>query len=205
MLIWDVEVEKKTRRQVAFLPSTTRMATESHSSTNGHDITPSTTSTTTPSRDQLARHAYARSILGHDLFKKLDTAKILVVGAGGIGCELLKNLVLVGFGDIEIVSRVRVGVRGERERRGREEIEKRDRRLRDRDRQTALSLSQSTHILTLESRVRHLQITELELQNPLITLCRVYLFHPHPLLTFPISLSLLSLFLASLSDRSRHH
>lgn len=101
------------------MPLTTRMATESHSSTNGHDITPSATSTTAPSttRDQLARHAYARSILGHDLFKKLDTAKILVVGAGGIGCELLKNLVLVGFGDIEIVSRIGV--------RGREEGEKR--------------------------------------------------------------------------------
>ena len=26
-----------------------------------------------------------------------------MVGAGGIGCELLKNLVLVGFGEIHIV------------------------------------------------------------------------------------------------------
>jgi len=56
------------------------------------------------SRDDLQRHAYARSILGEDLFKKVATSKILVVGAGGIGCELLKNLVLVGFGDIEIVN-----------------------------------------------------------------------------------------------------
>ena len=31
-------------------------------------------------------------------------SKILVVGAGGIGCELLKNLVLTGFKDIEVVS-----------------------------------------------------------------------------------------------------
>jgi ubiquitin-like 1-activating enzyme E1 B len=31
-------------------------------------------------------------------------SKILVVGAGGIGCEVLKNLVMCGFKDIEIVS-----------------------------------------------------------------------------------------------------
>ena len=31
------------------------------------------------------------------------SARILVVGAGGIGCELLKNLVLTGFKDIEVV------------------------------------------------------------------------------------------------------
>lgn len=30
-------------------------------------------------------------------------ARVLMVGAGGIGCELLKNLVLTGFGDIHIV------------------------------------------------------------------------------------------------------
>lgn len=30
-------------------------------------------------------------------------ARILMVGAGGIGCELLKNLVLTGYGEIHIV------------------------------------------------------------------------------------------------------
>lgn len=35
---------------------------------------------------------------------KITNSKILVVGAGGIGCEVLKNLVMSGFPDIEIVS-----------------------------------------------------------------------------------------------------
>ena len=41
--------------------------------------------------------------LGESLCTKLNASKILVVGAGGIGCELLKNLVLSGFLHIEIV------------------------------------------------------------------------------------------------------
>ena len=35
--------------------------------------------------------------------EKLESAKLLVVGAGGIGCELLKNLALAGFKNIETV------------------------------------------------------------------------------------------------------
>ncbi|XP_058447199.1 SUMO-activating enzyme subunit 2 [Malaya genurostris] len=38
-----------------------------------------------------------------DLQEKIANSKILVVGAGGIGCEILKNLVLSGFQDIEII------------------------------------------------------------------------------------------------------
>ena len=33
----------------------------------------------------------------------LKEFKILVVGAGGLGCELLKNLGLNGFTDIEVI------------------------------------------------------------------------------------------------------
>ena len=35
--------------------------------------------------------------------KRALQSRILMVGAGGIGCELLKNLVLTGFGEIHIV------------------------------------------------------------------------------------------------------
>ncbi len=34
---------------------------------------------------------------------ELENVRVLMVGAGGIGCELLKNLVLTGFKHIEIV------------------------------------------------------------------------------------------------------
>lgn len=45
------------------------------------------------------------AVLGLDLADKLASAKILVVGAGGIGCELLKSLVMTGFTNIEVVCR----------------------------------------------------------------------------------------------------
>ncbi|XP_065359505.1 SUMO-activating enzyme subunit 2 [Calliphora vicina] len=37
------------------------------------------------------------------LQEKIKASKLLVVGAGGIGCEILKNLVLSGFPEIEII------------------------------------------------------------------------------------------------------
>jgi hypothetical protein len=49
------------------------------------------------------RHAYAKSLVGETVFERLSTSKVLVVGAGGIGCELLKNLVMLGVGDIEVI------------------------------------------------------------------------------------------------------
>jgi molybdopterin/thiamine biosynthesis adenylyltransferase len=45
-----------------------------------------------------------RLILGQELYSKVSSSRVLMVGAGGIGCELLKNLVLSGFKDIVVVS-----------------------------------------------------------------------------------------------------
>ena len=41
--------------------------------------------------------------LGKNLYQNLENCKVLVVGAGGIGCEVLKTLVLTGFNDIEVI------------------------------------------------------------------------------------------------------
>lgn len=46
----------------------------------------------------------AAPILNEELRKTVNNCKTLVVGAGGIGCELIKNLVLTGFEDLVIVS-----------------------------------------------------------------------------------------------------
>jgi len=45
----------------------------------------------------------ANPVFEEELGGKVNTSKILVVGAGGIGCELLKNLVLTGFKDITVI------------------------------------------------------------------------------------------------------
>ena len=44
-----------------------------------------------------------QAVLGKEAFTKVLASKVLVVGAGGIGCELLKNCVLSGFTDIEVI------------------------------------------------------------------------------------------------------
>lgn len=41
--------------------------------------------------------------LRRELRSEVSGARVLVVGAGGIGCELIKNLVLTGFKDLVIV------------------------------------------------------------------------------------------------------
>ncbi|CAI7633852.1 unnamed protein product [Penicillium glandicola] len=49
------------------------------------------------------RDSSLKRSLGVDLTRSLKESRVLLVGAGGIGCELLKNLVLSGFGEIHII------------------------------------------------------------------------------------------------------
>ena len=44
-----------------------------------------------------------QSALGRPLLNEILSSKVLLVGSGGIGCELLKNLALSGFRNVEII------------------------------------------------------------------------------------------------------
>ena len=49
------------------------------------------------------RYEDHEEILGSSTLEAMRSSRVLVVGAGGIGCELLKNLVLGGFENIEVI------------------------------------------------------------------------------------------------------
>ncbi|MCJ1398452.1 E1 ubiquitin-activating protein uba2 [Xylographa trunciseda] len=50
----------------------------------------------------MGRDRYLKQSLGA-LYGTIKQSRVLMVGAGGIGCELLKNLLLTGFGEVHIV------------------------------------------------------------------------------------------------------
>lgn len=47
--------------------------------------------------------ANINGVFTENLQNAILQSKVLIVGAGGIGCEILKNLVMTGFTNIEIV------------------------------------------------------------------------------------------------------
>ncbi|KHO01854.1 Molybdenum cofactor biosynthesis, MoeB [Metarhizium album ARSEF 1941] len=51
----------------------------------------------------MPRDTYNHQSLGASLNSSVKQARVLMVGAGGIGCELLKNLALTGFSEIHVV------------------------------------------------------------------------------------------------------
>ena len=51
--------------------------------------------------------AHVSGVFHDSLTKSISDSKILMVGAGGIGCELLKNIVLTGL--IKVLCLINVG------------------------------------------------------------------------------------------------
>lgn len=50
-----------------------------------------------------SRYDHLKTLFDQSILDRITSCSILVVGAGGIGCELLKNLVCTGFANITVV------------------------------------------------------------------------------------------------------
>ncbi|KAF9358911.1 E1 ubiquitin-activating protein uba2, partial [Mortierella sp. NVP85] len=60
----------------------------------------------------MSRESHLETTIGKSLVNTIAEAKVLMVGAGGIGCELLKNLVMSGFKNIEVTGESTIALTG---------------------------------------------------------------------------------------------
>ena len=51
----------------------------------------------TLSKDEISLNAGIICTLGMETYRRIRGAKVLLVGSGGIGCELIKNMSMMGF------------------------------------------------------------------------------------------------------------
>ncbi|PLW36818.1 hypothetical protein PCANC_13945 [Puccinia coronata f. sp. avenae] len=83
------------------LPSSTSDQRDTHALTH-----PAMAHTSPVTPDQIpspSRYAHLETLFGPRTRDRIKNSSLLVIGAGGIGCELLKNLVCTGFGHITII------------------------------------------------------------------------------------------------------
>lgn len=84
-MLFDSQSEKEGKKEKASNSSSVKMTKSS-------------------SKNKNSKHPALEASAGTQLTAKVASAtKVLMVGSGGIGCELLKNLVMTGFTDICIV------------------------------------------------------------------------------------------------------
>ncbi|XP_037039128.1 SUMO-activating enzyme subunit 2-like [Bradysia coprophila] len=99
------EIEKIALRIQTRFPLIERRPAPLRLSTSTESCTLSNYSPSSESSETSSTYVAASidRVFEENLQKKIVDSKILVVGAGGIGCEVLKNLVLSGFAKIEII------------------------------------------------------------------------------------------------------